>query len=178
MESTNKSKGKRNSIYVKNLLHRKVILPFNVIGNNMKQNILQELKNNLEGKCSTEGYIKKDSIQIVSYSAGTLIASNISFQVNFECSVCKPVVGMSIRCLVENSTKAGIRGIFDSNESPVTIYIAREQHTNNEEFRKTKENDYISVKVIGIRYQLNDETVSVLAELTKNLGAKKIKVKK
>ena len=42
----------------------------------------------------------------------------------------------------------------------------------------TKENDYILVKVIGIRYQLNDETVSVLAELTKNLGAKKIKVKK
>jgi len=43
--------------------------------------------------------------------------------------------------------------------------------------RQTKENDYILVKVIGIRYQLNDETVSVLAELVKNLGAKKIKVK-
>ena len=144
----------------------------------MKQNILLELKNNLEGKCSTEGYIKKDSIQIVSYSAGTLNSSNVSFEVNFECSVCKPVVGMNIKCLVENSTKAGIRGIFDNNETPVTIYIAREQHTNNEEFRQTKENDYILVKVIGIRYQLNDETVSVLAELVRNLGAKKIKVKK
>ena len=43
--------------------------------------------------------------------------------------------------------------------------------------RVDKENDYILVKVIGIRYQLNDETVSVLAELVKNLGAKKIKVK-
>ena len=122
--------------------------------------------------------ILKDSIQIVSYSAGIVNSSNVSFEVNFECSVCKPVVGMNIKCLVENSTKAGIRGIFDNNETPVTIYIAREQHTNNEEFRQTKENDYILVKVIGIRYQLNDETVSVLAELVKNLGAKKIKVKK
>ena len=51
MESNSKNKGKKNSIYMKNLLHRKVILPFNVIGNNMKQNILLELKNNLEGKC-------------------------------------------------------------------------------------------------------------------------------
>ena len=85
---------------------------------------------------------------------------------------------MQIKCLVENSTKAGIRAIFDSNEKPVTIYIAREQHTNNEEFRKTKENDYILIKVIGIRYQLNDESVSVLGELVRNIGAKKLKVKK
>lgn len=179
MES-NKSKGKKRekSVYFKNVLHRTVILPFNIMGSNMKQNILTELKSNLEGKCSTEGYIKKDSIQIISYSAGCLNSSDVSFEVNFECFICKPVVGMQMKCLVENSTKAGIRALFDSNEKPVTIYIAREQHTNNEEFRKTKENDYILIKVIGIRYQLNDESVSVLAELVQNMGAKKIKVKK
>ena len=177
MESKNKLK-RNTSVYLKNILHRTVILPFNVIGNNMKQNILNELKGNLEGKCSTEGYIKKDSIQIISYSAGCLHSSDASFEVNFECNICKPVVGMQIKCLVENSTKAGIRAIFDSNEKPVTIYIAREQHTNNEEFRKTKENDYILIKVIGIRYQINDESVSVLGELVRNIGAKKLKVKK
>lgn len=174
----NKRKKQGNSIYIKNMLQREVILPFNVISSNMKQNILNELKTNLEGKCSTEGYIKNDSIQIVSYSAGSLSSSNASFHVNFECFVCKPVVGMQIKCLVENSTKAGIRGVFDSSEKPVTVYIAREQHTNNEEFRKTQENDYILIKVIGIRYQINDDSVSVLGELIKNLGAKKIKVEK
>jgi len=175
---SNKRKKQGSSIYIRNMLQRQVILPFNVISSNTKQNILKELRDNLEGKCSTEGYIKKDSIQIISYSAGCLSAGNASFQVNFECSVCKPVVGMQIKCLVENSTKAGIRGQFDSNEKPVTVYIAREQHTNSEEFRKTQENDYILIKVIGIRYQINDDSVSVLGELVRNLGAKRIKVEK
>lgn len=179
--SINTSEKKRNTrvgIYMKNILTRKVILPFNLVGGNLKKNLLVKIKNNLEGKCTTEGYIKKDSIQIISYSAGIIQASNIIYNIAFECYLCKPCVGHVFKCLVKNSTKAGIRAIYDSNEKPVTVYIAREHHNNNDEFRKTKENDYINIRVIGIKYQLNDDSISIIAELVKNLGPKKLKVKK
>ena len=53
------SKKNNNSIYIRNILTRKVKLPFNVLGNNIESNILQQLNNNLSGKCVCEGYIKK-----------------------------------------------------------------------------------------------------------------------
>ena len=47
----------------------------------------------------------------------------------------------------------------------------------NNDFNKIKENDILSVRVIGIRYQLNDETIHILAEYIKNFGQKKQKLK-
>ena len=84
---------------------------------------------------------------------------------------------MLIKCLVKNKTKAGIRAVIDSDESPLTIFIAREHHTKNDNYNKAKENDMISAKVIGIRYQLNDDFVSILGELDKIVGMKKLNIK-
>ena len=50
---------------MKNILSRKVLVPFNGLGGNLKKNLLVALQNNLEGKCSTEGYIKNNSIQVI-----------------------------------------------------------------------------------------------------------------
>ena len=43
-----KKKKQGNSIYIKNILQREVVLPFSVISSNMKQNILKELKDRPE----------------------------------------------------------------------------------------------------------------------------------
>ena len=118
---------------------------------------------------------KKEINTSSNYSAGVIEGSNVSFVVSFECLICKPCEGMQIKCLVKNKTKAGIRAVIDSDESPLTIFIAREHHTKNDNYNKAKENDMISAKVIGIRwYQLNDDFVSILGELDKILGMKKL----
>ena len=180
MASSNSSSKKKSriGIYIKSILQRKVVLSFDLLGGNLKKNLLVSLQNNLEGKCSTEGYIKKKSIQVITYSAGVIEGSNVNFVVSFECLICKPCEGMLIKCLVKNKTKAGIRAVIDSDESPLTIFIAREHHTKNENYNKAKENDIISAKVIGIRYQLNDDFVSILGELDKVVGMKKLNIKK
>ena len=89
-----KKKKEKKGIYMKNIITRKVVLPFNVLGNNIKENLKSSLKNDLEGKCSSEGYIKNDSVNIISYSAGIVESENVIFDVVFDCLICKPVEGM------------------------------------------------------------------------------------
>ena len=120
----------------------------------------------LEGKCSKEGYIKNGSIKILSYSSGLVEADNVIFEVMFECDICHPVEGQIIKCQVKNITRAGIRAVYTKEKvSPITVFVARDHHYNNEAFLKVKENEEITIKVIGIRYELHDETISVLGEL-------------
>ena len=84
----------------------------------------------------------------------------------FECDVCHPVEGQVIKCQVKNITRAGIRAIYvKEKKSPITVFVARDHHYNNEEFSKIVENQDITIKVIGIRYELHDESISVLGEL-------------
>ena len=64
-----KSKRKNKSIYAKNMLTRKIILPFTSIGGNLNEILKQKLEEELYDKCCKDGYIKTDSIQICSYSS-------------------------------------------------------------------------------------------------------------
>ena len=94
----------------------------------------------------------------------------------FECLICRPVEGQVIKVKAKNITKAGIRAIYDKEEiSPITVFIARDHHYNSLEFSKVKSEDDITIKVIGIRYELNDENISVLGEL--RIKKKKSKTK-
>ena len=176
---TKKESGIR-SIFVKNILTRKIYIPFNSIGNNIKLNIKTILEDTLYKKCCQEGYIKDDSIKILSYSSGVVEDVNVAFDVMFECLICRPVEGQIIECIVKNITKAGIRAIYQSEkESPITIFIARDHHYNNEYFTSLKENDSITTRVIGIRFELGDENISVLSELkipTKKTAKPKITI--
>jgi DNA-directed RNA polymerase subunit E'/Rpb7 len=169
-------KKKKTGIYMKNIITRKIVLPFHLLGNNVKENIKNMLKNELEGICSKEGYIKKNSINIITYSAGVVESENVVFDVIFDCLICKPVEGMTFNCIVKNITKAGIRAFYNNDESPVIIFIARDHHLKNDEFNKIKEDDILTIRTIGVRYQLNDENIHVLAELIKIIGKKKKKI--
>ena len=161
-----KSKKKNKSIYAKNMLTRKVIIPFNSIGGNLSELIKEKLEQDLYEKCCREGYIKTDSIRIASYSSGIVKEGNVCFDVLFECLICHPVEGQLIKCKVENITRAGIRATyFKEKKSPITIFIARDHHYDSKQFSAVKEEDIILIRVIGIRFELNDDTISVLGEL-------------
>jgi DNA-directed RNA polymerase subunit E'/Rpb7 len=167
----------KSTIYSKNLLHRKVIIPINLIGSNLINIIQKKISMNYEGKCSKEGYIKKGSIEIITYSSGVLKENSVMFDVSFECLVCKPVEGMRIKCKIDNVTKAGIRASYNEAESPVTIFLARDHYANNPIFTSLSEGDFINVKVIGIRFELNDTNIYVIAELLRRIKKNKTKTK-
>ena len=169
-----KSKKSGVGIYMKNIIARKIHLPFTSIGENIKENIEKYLSLQIEGKCIDEGYIRPNSIKIVSYSAGVIMGNDVIFEVLLECLVCRPVEGMRFRAIVKNVTKAGIRAEINEVKSPVVVFIARDHHYKSKEFAKLQEGDDINVRVIGIRYELNDEYISIIGELVE----KKIRVAK
>ena len=152
-------------IYNKSQLTRKVLIPMNLVGDNIMTLIKNKLEKDICGKCSIEGFIQPDSIENITYSSGVLNKSNVQFQVVFECGVICPVEGMLISCVVENITKAGIKAKIKGEISPLVVFIARDHNYNNTKFNNIKEQEEILVRVIGQRFELNDTYISVIAEL-------------
>ena len=180
--SNSKKQQKKNTgIYMLNILTRKVSLRFNTVGSNIQEHIKNKLIMNLEGRCSKEGYIKKNSVRVLSYSAGVIQSNNIVFDVSFECLICNPCEGQKIKVVVENITKAGIKAnYYKLEEKPIIVFITRDHYYNdsNNIFKNVKENDEIYIKVIGSRFQLNDNSISVLAEPLKQKFKKEDKSKR
>tara|TARA_B100000902_G_scaffold108017_1_gene109751 strand:- start:1320 stop:1904 length:585 start_codon:yes stop_codon:yes gene_type:complete len=180
--SNSKKQQKKNTgIYMLNILTRKVSLRFNTVGSNIQEHIKHKLIMNLEGRCSKEGYIKKNSVRVLSYSAGVIQSNNIVFDVSFECLICNPCEGQKIKVIVENITKAGIKAnYYKLDEKPIIVFITRDHYYNdsNNIFKNVKENDEIYIKVIGSRFQLNDNSISVLAEPLKQKFKKEEKSKR
>jgi len=173
-----KRRKKRVGIYLRNVIERRVRLPFSEIGSNLNITILKKIKDMVEGKCNKEGYIKTDSVRIVSISSGVLEKEFVVYSVSFECLVCNPVENMRIRCKVVNITKAGIRAIYGDNEykSPLINYIARDHNYNNKTFNECKVDDVIETRVIGIRYELNDNKIHVISEIIKQRAKRQTKI--
>lgn len=165
MAATTKKK-KGYGLYMKSIICRKVPLPFKSIGNNINQNLQKLLENKYEGKCIKEGFVKPRSIRINTYSSGIIKGTEVMFDVSFECLICRPVEGYTFSCVAKNITKAGIRAELDK-ESPVIVFIARDHQYENKYFASVSEGDIIRVKIIGIRYELNDTYISVIGDLVK-----------
>lgn len=169
MDAPNVTKGFRKKqevgVYMNSLLSRKLHVSFNKVGKNIKEILEKSIKKEIEGKCTIEGFIKPNSTKLLTYSSGVLFENKVEFDVVFECLVCCPVEGMLIKCRIKNKTQAGIRALIDEDKSPVVVYLTRDHHYNNKYFNTVKENDEITVRVIGQRYELNDAQVSVIGEI-------------
>jgi DNA-directed RNA polymerase subunit E'/Rpb7 len=133
------------------------------------------ISSQIEGKCIVEGYIKPGTIKILTYSNGMIQSDIIIFEVVFECLVCSPVEGMLIDVIAKNITKAGIRAEYDSQPSPIEVFVARDHHYKSSYFANVKENDKIRIRVIGQRYELNDKYISIIAELIEPRQLKSVK---
>jgi hypothetical protein len=165
-------------LYSKTILTTKVVIPFILVGSNVETTIKNTISNKVEGRCIVEGYVKPESVRIIKFSSGTLSSKYIEFEVVYECSICCPVEGMRICCYAKNITQAGIRAFtsLDEKKSPVIIYVSRDHHSSNSQFNSVNEKDFICIRVIGQRFELNDKQVSVIGELVPK-GAEPVKKK-
>lgn len=157
------AKKKGLGIYMLSIITRKVYLPFTSIGSNINDLLQKKLSNELEGKCTIEGFIKENSVRIINYSSGVLKSNKVLFDVVIECLICSPVEGMKFKAIVKNITKAGLRCDV-GKKSPVDVFIARDHHYSNKYFNNINIGDNIMVRVIGQRYEINDEKISIIAE--------------
>jgi len=158
-----------SDIYSKGVITRKCELSINDIGKNLKELLESKMRHILEGKCCKDGFVKPDSVQIVTYSSGKIFqGSKIQFEIVIEALFAFPVEGMLIEAVANNITKAGIKAsIPEVDPSPIIIFISRDHFHMNDYFRSIKEDDKIMVRVIGQRFELNDPFISVIGELVK-----------
>jgi DNA-directed RNA polymerase subunit E'/Rpb7 len=154
-------------VYVRSLLSMKVVLKITEIGRQVKQNLERKIVQQTEGKCIPQGFIRPNSVRVVSYSSGNIQSENIEFTTVYECLVCHPVENMRVDCTARTITKAGIHAevVTDNNVVPLTVFIARDHNYTNRDFDKIKENSKIQVKILGIRYELNDPYICAIGML-------------
>ena len=173
IKSSSRKKKKDINIYTKAIINRNVSIPIINVGKNLKETLTNNIVNNIEGKCISEGYIKIDSVAILSYSNGLVNGSNIIFQVILECLVCNPVEGMYITCIAKNITKAGIRAQISDTNNPMIIFIARDHNYMTKSLSVIQPDQVIKVRIIGKRFELNDKYISAIAELIQHKSSSK-----
>jgi DNA-directed RNA polymerase subunit E'/Rpb7 len=160
-------------VYIKSLLNMKVVLSITEVGKNIKQNLERMISKKTEGRCIAEGFIRPGSISVISYSSGTVNNEKVEFQTVFECMVCHPVEGMLIECDTKTITKAGVHAeVVDKNGVvPITVFVARDHHYTDRQFAEIKENMKITIRVIGVRFELNDPYICVIGKLVEQTAA-------
>jgi DNA-directed RNA polymerase subunit E'/Rpb7 len=161
-------------VYVRSMLNRKVALKITEVGKNIGTNLQKIIVANTEGKCIPEGYIRPSSVKVMAYSSGKIKDDHVEFEVVYECLLCYPVVDMIVDCTVTNVTHAGIHSHVkdkDSDNIPITVFIARDHNNTNKIFNTVKEGAQIEARIIGVRFELNDPSITAIAILLDKRGA-------
>ena len=162
--------GTNTSLYIRNIITKNLSIPVKYVGANIKQVLEDILKKDFEGKCCIDGYVKKGSSKIITYSCGNIYGNIAIFTIVFEYLVCNPPNGMRISCIVNNITNAGIMANANNADvSPINVFIARDHHYNIPYFSQLANDDVVMVRVIGQRFELNDSAVFIIAELEEQL---------
>lgn len=153
--------------YISSVLSMKVSLPIIEVGGSIKQNLERMIVSKTEGKCIVEGFVRPDSVNILTYSAGKVSTGLVEFMTTYECMVCRPVEGMLVKCVCNTITKAGIHAevVDNKGNTPITVFMARDHHMNNYQFERAVENAKLVVSIIGVRFELNDTSICCIGKL-------------
>jgi len=144
-------------------LTKKVHIHSKFIQKNIQASILAQLKMNYEGHCSSEGFVRRDSITIMNYSLGRVnyIEGGVDYHVSFQADVCLPHPGQRFKASVKLRSKVGIH----AEVSPLKVLIPRDLHFDNEEFEAVKLETDIEFDVIGCQFKQKDSEIIVLGKL-------------
>ena len=127
--------------------------------------LIEKVKEIYGDRCSSVGYLDKDSIELVERTIGKIYAEHLNgdiiYEVKFKVDVCNPVKGLQLSAVVENVNKMGIMAKL----KPLTIVLARQHHVNRKCFKNIKVGQEITFTVVGSRFELNDTEISVIGYL-------------
>jgi hypothetical protein len=140
--------------------------------NLLDENIIQTLEKILEkkngGLCINNGFIKKNSIKLKTYSSPIVEGIVLLFDVVYSAEIFNPTIDMVLKCKIDSITTVGIEGYL-YNETPETspfiLYLSRDMLYNNEKFQELKENDIFTCKVISSLFKLYDEHITIYGTL-------------
>ncbi len=132
---------------------------------NIDSYLLDIVKKKYGDKCIDLGFVKKDSIRIISRSIGKVNTSHFNghvyYNIKLEGHICKPSDGDRINnCKVIGINKIGIFAV----NGPLQVIVAAIHHEDTSFFEKIKIDDMITVEIVNYKFQLNDEFIKVIAK--------------
>ena len=149
---------------MENILEERIQLDSNEIGENLDETILMKLKEKIGNKCIIEGYVYKESIEILSRSIGKIITTSykgeLDYILKYKVKICNPKKGEKVKGTVRIINKMGI--LLDNN--PLEIILARQQHMNKE-LLEVEIGDKLEVTILGRKYDLNDNKIICIGKL-------------
>ena len=137
---------------------------------NFEYVITNAAKNKLEGKVCKSGYVRPNSVLVLSRSLGYYNSAHFQGQITFDvelvCDICHPVRGDIIFCEVVNLHQCGLRAnAGDSNE--IYVYVMRDHHSDYFDDPKLREHAHILVEVICTRCKLNDTKIIITGKIVR-----------
>lgn len=165
-------------------LSEKINIKPNELNKNINETIFYKLKTQNEGLCINEGYIIKNSIEIINKSMGHILNLNnksyIQYDINYKALLLSPKENDIINCYIDNINKLGIVAYVKMtellssininidetndtfNNSPVVIIIPE---INIDDITKYNNNDNINVKINALRIKYNSDKIQLIATL-------------
>ena len=154
------------TVYSDAQITKNIVIPVSAVGKNLQKTIEESISAMIEGKCIVEGFVKRGSVRIITYSSGVIRGDKVLFDVVVKCEVCYPIAGLLVNCVAKNITKAGIRAESSEEQpSPFVLFVARDHYYDSDVFNSIEENDKFVARVIAQRFELNDKYVSIIAEI-------------
>ena len=144
-------------------LTKKVHIQSKFIQKNIQASLLTQLKMNYEGHCSSEGFIRRDSITIINYSLGRVnyIEGGVDYHTTFQADICLPHPGQRFKATVKLRSKVGLH----AEVAPLKVLIPRDLHFDNEDYDAVKLDADIEFDVIGCQFKQKDSEIIVLGKL-------------
>jgi hypothetical protein len=119
--------------------------------------LLTKVKQRLEQRCSTHGYVLPGTLEILTRSAGGVdsgrFSGDWSFIVKAKGRVLHPPEGTEVEVEVLKSNKMGIYAVY---ENAIRLMVPRDLHLGDEDFDMLKVGDRIRVEIQKSRFQLKD----------------------
>lgn len=165
----------KTDIFTKQILSGMIQLNPLEHNNGIDETLLEKLKEKVEGKCDSFGYIKPESVNILKRSMGMCqpgqFNGNCNYKLAYSVEVCNPVEGMIIKCVVRNINKMGLFcEMAEISPSPISVILAKQHHMDEskDSFDNVKLNDVIQVEIVGKKFNYNDTIISCIGKLSHN----------
>lgn len=149
------------------------VLPKQIMGDINKM-LTIILKKKYEGFCNKDGYIIKDTIQLVSRSIGQIKTINntgyINYNITYSADIITPSIDAEYESSIQTKNKLGIISYIKLNEDDTMedspyIIITPKEYIPDDRYDSLKVNDTIKVKIKSFRIKFQSKQIQIVSSL-------------
>ena len=165
---------KSSRLFHRNTVQDKIHIHPKFLHSNLDEAITAQIQLKVEGICNRDGYVKKKSVSLLKRSIGMASSNDtngyVTFDVMYTVDICHPMTNEIYPCVIRKTNKMGFLVEPLEKPNPLVIVVAKQHVENKSLLNLLQEGDYVSIKIIGSRFDLGDDKISVVATITGKLN--------